>query len=440
MSDFKEDKKGVNIEIASASDLDSLKFSDEDEIEAEKIFGHDKSLAKSLNSRLLNTVALVGTIGTGLFLSSGGTLATTGPVGLVIAYLFVGSVVGANQICACEVSCLVPVTGGYIAHSNYLVDPALSFMLGWISVYSSILPTDLSASAVLMTYWSDLNPAVWITVFGIVTLLVNLFSVRVYTEFEFIFGILKLLLCIIFIITGLVIDLGGVPGQERLGFHYWKTPFESRYVEGSVGKFLAFWKSVSSTVYAFGGLQTISFLAGECEYPRRAIYRASKRIFYRVFTLYILTIFIISLVANSRDPLIANPDGTAAGSAFVIAVQRAGIKGLPHFINAVVLTSSISATNLGPAETGRIMWSLASKGFAPKFFLKTNRFGLPWVGITFASMFLPLAYMSVDKTASTVFGWFQNITSSKLLVTWCIISINSIKLNSSLKSQGFSRS
>ncbi|EEQ41575.1 hypothetical protein CLUG_05703 [Clavispora lusitaniae ATCC 42720] len=86
------------------------------------------------------------------------------------------------------------------------------------------------------------------------------------------------------ILTGLIIDLGGVPGQERLGFRYWKDgAFNWLYFDSSTGRFIAFWKTMVSTVYSYGGVQGIAMLAGEVEYPRRAIHRAAKRVFRSLF-------------------------------------------------------------------------------------------------------------------------------------------------------------
>lgn len=68
----------------------------------------------------------------------------------------------------------------------------------------------------------------------------NMISVRFYGEVEFFFGCLKLLLIIILIGTGLAIDLGGVSGQERLGFlPNWKDPgpLAEHIVTGGIGRF-----------------------------------------------------------------------------------------------------------------------------------------------------------------------------------------------------------
>ena len=368
-------------------------------------------------------------------------MATTGPVGMILAYLLVGSVVAANQVCMIETACLYPATSSYIAHSELFIDKALGFAWGIASTYNSLIPGELTAASVVVTYWTDLSPAIFITIFGVFMVATNIYKVKWYGEIEFFFGILKVLLCVGLILVGLIIDLGGVEGQHRLGFQYWRNPgpFAEKLTTGSLGKFLGFWKAVSSVVYAFGGVQGITMLAGETEYPRRAIYRAGKRLLSRVLILYYLMVFILSLIVPYNDPVIAHPNGTASGSPWVRAASLAGIKVLPHIINAVVLTSALSAANLGIVKGSRNLFALASKGQLPKIFLKVNRHKLPWVGVAFSSAFLPLAYMTVDKSAATVFSWFQNITSSELLISWIAIALNHIALHRALRKQGFTR-
>ncbi|CAK9442160.1 uncharacterized protein LODBEIA_P59030 [Lodderomyces beijingensis] len=438
----KDQKLQVDV-IADSSDLESLnfQFDKEDIEESHEIFHHDNRLSSSLNARLIAMISLVGVIGTGLFLSSGGTLATAGPVGMIIAYIFVGTVVAASQICVTETSCLYPATSSYVAHAEHFVDKALGFVMGICDIYSTIIPNELAAVSVIMTYWTDLNPAIFITIFGLVIVAVNSYNVKWYGEIEFFFGLLKISLCAGLILLGLIIDLGGVPGQHRLGFQYWKNPgpFAEKYTTGSLGKFLGFWKSVNSIVYAFGGIQAITLLAGETEYPRRSIHRAAKRVFYRVFSLYIIMIFILSMIVSHTDKGIAKPNGTASGSPWVRAVKLAGIKVLPHIVNAVVLTSALSAANLQIVKASRTIFVLSSKKQLPKIFLKVNKHGLPYVAVGFACCFIPLAYMTSSKAASTVFSWFQNITSSNILFNWIVIAVNHIAMSRALKAQGYSR-
>ncbi|KAI5970766.1 hypothetical protein CANMA_000185 [Candida margitis] len=440
--DQKDQKFQVDV-VADASDTESLnsKYSKQDIEDANGIFHHENRLSSKLNARLIGMIALVGVFGTGLFLSSGGTLHTTGPVGMLLGYILVGSVVGASQVASTEVACLYPATSSYVAHAEHFVDKALGFAIGIVSTYSAIVPGELAAVSVIVTYWTDINPALWISIFGIVIIATNCYNVKWYGEIEFFFGVLKLLLCAGLILTGLIIDLGGVPGQERLGFHYWKTPgpFAAKYATGSLGKFLGFWKAVNSIVYAFGGVQSIAMLAGETKYPRRAIHRAAKRVFFRVLIIYLVMVFILSLIVPFDDPVIAKPSGTASGSPWVRAISLAGIKVLPHIINAIVLTSALSAANLGIIKGSRTIYALAIKEQLPKVFLKVNKNGLPYVAVIFCSSFLPLAYLTVSNTSANVFSWFQSITSSVLLCDWIVISVNYIAMLRALKAQGYSR-
>lgn len=220
--------------------------------------------------------------------SSGGTLATAGPLGMIISYIFVATVIGANQIAVTEVTCLMPITSGYIRHAEHFVDHSLGFAMGICNIYLAVIPTELSAVVLIMTYWTDLSPAVFVTIFGIVIVVINSYNVRWYGEIEFCFGVLKILLVICLIIVGLVIDLGGAPNHDRLGFRYWKDPglFSERYATGSLGRFLGIWKSVGTAVYTFSGIQSVCLLAGESEYPRRAIYRAAKSVLPYCHTLF----------------------------------------------------------------------------------------------------------------------------------------------------------
>lgn len=198
---------------------------------------------------------------------------------MLIAYIFVVFIVDLNQMANAEVSTLMPVTGSYVRQSEQFIDEALGFALGWINIYAALVPSELAATEVVMTYWTNINPALWISIFGVIIIATNSYSVRLYGEIEFYLGLLKILLIVGLFFTCLTIDLGGVKGQERLRFRYWKeTPWNLYYSTGSLGHFLAFWKCVSGVVYSFGGIQSISLYGGETEHPRRSIFTAAKRI------------------------------------------------------------------------------------------------------------------------------------------------------------------
>lgn len=359
-----------------------------------------------------------------------------------MGYIFVGSVVCAIQFSLGEVSALLPVTGSFVRHAEVLVDPALAFAVGWNVVYGCFIsvPSEISASVVLIQYWTDINAAVWVTILIIVSVVVAISFIRVYGEVEFVFAILKILLVIFVVILGLVIDLGGVPGQPRLGFHYWKTPgpFVEYITTGSWGRFLGFWAVMTNAVYSFAGVESLAMAAAETKNPRHNIPKACKRVFARLTIFYLAAVLIVGMLVSSGDERLSGDAATAAQSPFVIAAGDAGIKAIPSIVNAVCLTSAWSASNQSILAGTRTLYGLAIKGHAPKIFLRTTTWGVPYMCVLLQVAFSFLAYMCVSNSALTVFFWFVDLTAAGTLVSWITIALNHIRLLQALKKQGIS--
>lgn len=308
----------------------------------------------------------------------------------------------------------------------------------WIGVYGSIFPNELSATGVVMTYWTDKSPSIFINTFSVIVIAVNCYNVACFGEVEFWFEMLKLLLVIALVLSGIILDLGGIKDQERLGFRYWiyPRPFAAYFATGSLVRFIDFWKAITTVVYSFGGVQTMFIVfAGEALYPRRTTYRAAKRIFFRAFIMYSSPVFVLTLIVPYNNPLIASSTGSAAGSPFV-AMKRVGVKGFPHIINGVVLTSALSAQNNAIGEGSRYLYVLAAKGQALQSFLKVNKNKLPYVATIAIGMFLPLAYMSVSLGADNVLGWFTSLILAYLLLKWITIAVNHILLSRAMRNKG----
>ncbi|OJJ30387.1 hypothetical protein ASPWEDRAFT_45961 [Aspergillus wentii DTO 134E9] len=401
-----------------------------------------KNLSKGLVQRHVQMIALAGAIGTGLFLGLGSSIQTGGPLGSLLGYLLVGVVVCAVQLGLGEVSALMPVTGSFVRHVEVLVDPALSFAVGWNLVYQAFIgvPSEISAAVVLIQYWTDLNSAIWVTVLIVFSAIVAFTFIRVYGEIEFSLTILKILLVLGIVLMGLVIDLGGVSGQPRLGFHYWKTPgpMVEYIATGSWGRFLGFWAVMNNAVYSFYGIESLSIMAAEIRNPRQNIPKACKRVFFRVTLFYLLAVFIVGLLVPSDDPRLSGDSGTAAQSPFVIAAVDAGIKVVPSIINAVVLSSAWSASNQSILTGTRTLYALALKGHAPKMFLRTTSHGVPWVCAIAQMTFACLAYLTCSNSALTVFNWMVDLTAAGVLVSWGTIALNHIQMLRGMKAQQIS--
>lgn len=260
-------------------------------------------------------------------------------------------------------------------------------------------------------------------IFVVANAIVGFSLIRVYGEIEFFFAIIKILLIVGLIILGLIIDLGGVKGVERIGFRYWKNPgpFVEYIEEGSLGRFLGFWSVLINAVFSFAGVESIAMAAAETRNPRRAIPKACKRVFARVTLFYVLAVLIVGMLVASDDERLGDESGTAAQSPFVIAASAAGIKAIPSIVNAVVITSAFSSSNQALLAGTRVLYGLAVKRQAPAIFLKTNRWGVPYYSAATFVLFSFLAFMSMSSGALTVF----------------YVSLVSGPLRNSLTSSGF---
>ncbi|KAF2811242.1 putative amino acid permease [Mytilinidion resinicola] len=434
------DNHGIELAPSRGAGYDNDDFEKQHIVEDQE----EKNLSRSLKQRHIQMIALAGAIGTGLFLSLGSALQTGGPLGALLGYALIGAVVCSVQFALGETSALFPVTGSFVRHAEFLFDPALGFAVGWNVVYGAYLsvPAEISAALVLIQFWTEKYAALWITIFIVLTFLVGIIFIGVYGEIEFWLAILKIMLIVGIILMGLIIDLGGVPGQGRIGFRYWNHPGPfSQYLEipGAWGRFLGFWAVMNNAVYSFSGIESLSVAAAETQNPRQNIPRACKRVFARVTLFYILAVLIVGMIVSSTDDDLNNYSGNASQSPFVLAATRAGIKAVPSIINAVVLTSAWSAGNQSMLAGTRILYGLALKGQAPRFLLLTTRWGIPWVCVIAQTLVACLAYMSLSNNALTVFYWFLDLTASAVLISWSAIAWNHIRLHQALKRQGIVR-
>ncbi|KAK7579505.1 hypothetical protein V3481_015301 [Fusarium oxysporum f. sp. vasinfectum] len=115
-------------------------------------------------------------IGTGLVIGTGTALSRGGPGSLLIAYLLIGCTVFFVMTALGEMATFLPMNKGFGGYATRMVDPAFGFATGWNYFFKYIMatPTNLTAAGLVIQYWRpDLNVAIWITVFGIAIVLVN---------------------------------------------------------------------------------------------------------------------------------------------------------------------------------------------------------------------------------------------------------------------------
>ncbi|KAG8905694.1 hypothetical protein FRB99_008408 [Tulasnella sp. 403] len=288
-------------------------------------------------------ISLAGVIGVGIFVNTATALRNGGPIGLILGFMTMGFVCWSVMISLGEMVSYLPIPGGHIRLAERFGNKALAFAMGWNYWYNwvIVLPAELSAAAILIDYWGKRIDALWISICLIVVVTINMLGAGVYGECEFIFASIKILTIIGLIILGIVLDLGGGPNHDRLGFRYWKDPgpFVQYFdIPGAKGRFLGYWSVLTTAAFSFIGTEIVAIAAGETKNPRRNVPRAIKRVYIRIIFFYMTSVTIISVLLPSNNPSLNLKSKDASGSPFVIAIKEAGIKGLPGFINACLLT------------------------------------------------------------------------------------------------------
>lgn len=302
------------------------------------------------------------------------------------------------------------------------------------------MPAELSAAAVLVSFWSDLNPAIFIAIFLVIVVAINMLGARAYGETEFWFASIKILTIIGLIILSICIDLGA-GDQGRLGFQYWKNPGPfAQYagIQGSLGQFLGFFSVLIQASFSYIGTEIVAIAAGEARNPRRTIPSAIRKVWIRIVAFYLLGTFCIGLICPSNADQLTVGNKTSR-SPFVIAIRLAGIKGLPSVINACLITSAVSAASSDMYSSSRAMYGLAIAGQMPRIFARTTKRGLPYVAVLTSVLFSGLAFMSCSSGAATAFGWFANMTSVCGLSSWFCIAWMHTRFHKGMVAQGISR-
>ncbi|CZR63203.1 probable proline-specific permease (proline transport protein) [Phialocephala subalpina] len=396
-------------------------------------------LERGLQSRHIQFLALGGAIGTGLFVGSGGILSDCGPAPLFMGYLSMMFVVWNVMNNLAEMVTYLPMKGISVPYFvGRFVEPSLAFAAGWNYwyAYAMLVAAEASAAAIVLDYWkAPVNVAVWITMVLVIILLLNIIAVSFFGEAEFWFASIKLITIMGLIILGIVLFFGGGPNHDRLGFRYWDHPgaFKSYTAPGDTGKFLAYWHAFVKAGFAFiTSPELIAIAAGETVDPRRNIPKAAKRFVWRLAIFYGFSSLIIGVIVPSDDPGLLGASNASA-SPFVLGIQRAGISGLNHAINAAILTSAWSAGNSFLYSGSRVLYSMSLSNQAPKFFSITNKRGVPWVAVLFTWAFSLLAYLNVSNTGATVFNWFVNISTISGFIAWIVVMITYLRFRAAFK-------
>lgn len=235
-------------------------------------------------------------------------------------------------------------------------------------------------------------------------------------------------------ILGIIINCGGGPQGGYIGAHYWYDP--GAFHNGFKGLCSVF----VNAAFAFSGTELVGLAAAETANPRKSLPTAIKQVFWRIALFYIVALTIVGMLVPYNDQQLLNGTSSvdAKASPFVIAIQNAGISGLPSVMNVVIMIAVLSVGNSSVYGSSRTLAALAEQGQAPRFLAYIDRQGRPLFAIIIASLLGFLAFLAASSKEGQAFEWMMAISGLSSIFTWGSICLSHIRFRAGWKEQGHS--
>ncbi|GGF90450.1 amino acid permease [Paenibacillus albidus] len=387
----------------------------------------EKQLTRGLKTRHIELIALGGTIGVGLFMGSASTIKWAGP-SVLLAYLLAGIIMFFVMRIMGEMLILEPVTGSFATFAHKYIHPLAGFLTAWSYwfLWVTVGMAEVTAIGIYVGYWFPEIPQ-WLPALAGVGIIAaaNLAAVKFYGEFEFWFAMIKVVAIGVMLVVGTgMIFFGLGNGGEPIGL-------SNLYSHGGffAGGLKGFLFALCIVTAAYQGIELVGITAGEAENPKVTLRKAIKNIIWRILVFYVGAIFVIVTIYPWNEV-------GEIGSPFVMTFAKVGIVAAAGIINFVVLTAAMSGCNSGIYSAGRMLYTLARNGQAPRFFGKVSKSGVPRNSIiTTISLLLIGVLFNYLMPDSKLFLYIYSASILPGMVPWFALAFSQFKFRRKWKGE-----
>jgi len=363
----------------------------------------ESGLRHQLSAGQMAMVAVGGSIGTGLLLGSAAAMEIAGPA-VVLSYVLAGFISWTVTMAVGELSSAHPAAGSFGLYADLYLSPWAGFISRtgyWIAISVSV-GANLVASATYMRYWFPTVPAlVWIAVFSLLLIVINLRPVGDYGRFEYWFAMVKLVTMVTFIVIGGILLTGGrVPAQY--------TAHGGFFPRGALAPLLA----MTFALYTFGGIEIVAITTGESQ-SADEIPRAVKWTFVTLAVVYLSAIVVlVGVMPWNRVGVTESP--------FVTVFRTVGIPAASSLMSFVILTAALSGANANLYSASRMLFSLARRGWAPAPLGRLNTAGSPKLALVASSYGIVVAAVLEKWASKNAFVYILTGALFGLMLSWLV--------------------
>lgn len=367
-------------------------------------------MKEGLSTWQLTMMALGTVIGGSFFLGSAVAVRAAGPA-VVISYVLGGILVYFILFALSEMTVADPDSGSgsFRAHASQAYGPGLGFVVGWVYWTGLVLAMSSEATAVgifIRGWFPGMSlPLIGSVVIIAVTVL-NLLGAERLSKVESALSMVKLLAIVGFVILGVLLIVGFMPGVPRVGLgSIMAEPLFPAGVSGIAGSMLI-------VMFTYAGFEIIGLAASEAKDPAKTVPRAITYTVIALLVLYITSIVVLL-------PLV--PTGTLTGnvSPLVAALTRRGLGWAGNVINIVLVTAILSTMLASVFGLGRMIRSLADEGHAPTWIKGKGE--VPYRGILFSGAGMLLGLGLGLFLPKQVYVFLSSSGGFSLLFTYAVI-------------------
>jgi L-asparagine transporter-like permease len=363
----------------------------------------ESGLRHQLSAGQMAMVAVGGSIGTGLLLGSAAAIQIAGPA-VILSFALAAFICWTVTMAFGELSSVHPAAGSFGLYADLYLNPWAGFVSRagyWIAISVSV-GANLVASATYMRYWFPTVPAlVWVGLFSVLLIVINLRSVKDYGRFEYWFAMVKLVAMVMFVVIG-----GALLTGRRVSAQY--TAQGGFFPNGALAPLLA----MTFALYTFGGIEMVAITTGESR-SAEEVPRAVKWTFAILAMVYLGAIIVlVGVMPWNRVGVTESP--------FVTIFRKAGIPAAASIISFVILTAALSGANANLYAASRMLFSLARRGWAPAALGRLNAAGSPNLALLASSYGIVVAVVLETWAAKNAFVYILTGALFGLLLSWLV--------------------
>lgn len=355
-------------------------------------------------------IVMGGIVGSGIFINPYVVARQVHTPALILGVWLAGGIVAlAGAFVYAELAARRPEVGGQYAYLREAFHPSVAFLYGWTLLLVTQTGGMAAVAVTFSRYFLEITHAPmtdWAVAIAALALLtiINCLGVRAGSSVQNGLMVLKILAIAALVVCGLVF----VGGSHA----HW-TPLLDRHV--SLGLVASMGAAMTPVMFAYGGWQTASFVAGEMREPRRDLARGIIFGVIGVMLLYMAVNF-VCLHALGADGLVQTT--TPASSVMRLALGERGAS----LIAVGIAISTLGFLSQGMLTAPRVYFAMAEDGlFFKRVAWLDPRTRVPVVAIALQGVLAVVIALSgryeqiLNYVISVDFVWF-GLTAVTLFV------------------------